>query len=409
MNVLRIIPSMNPASGGPCQGIRNIIPELEKLGIQNEVVCLDDPLESYIAKDPFKVTALGPAKGPWCYSSKLQPWLLENLQRFDIVIVHALWLYHGYAFIKSLEKYKLSLTDSGKELKFPKFYIMPHGMLDPYFQSASGRKIKAVRNWVYWKLIEKKLVNNADGLLFTCKAELLLAREPFRPYRPKRELDIGYGVQTPPEFNEDMTAAFLEKCPQVKDQSFILFLSRIHEKKGIDHLIEAYTAMMDKLDQQETNSSVNSLFPKLVIAGPGLDTDYGKKMQHRVSASKILSENIFFPGMLGGNAKWGAFYNSEAFILPSHQENFGISVVEALACSKPVLISNEVNIWNEIMEAGGGMVADDTTEGTLKLLEFWQQLSTAEKIAMGKKAQSCFTKTFSIVPAARRFREMVVA
>ena len=90
MNILRVIASMNPASGGPCQGIRNSIPELEKIGIHNEVVCLDDPREQFKTKDTFKIYALGPGKTPWCYSNKLIPWLKENLMRFDAVIVHGL-------------------------------------------------------------------------------------------------------------------------------------------------------------------------------------------------------------------------------------------------------------------------------------------------------------------------------
>ncbi len=408
MKVLRIIPSMNPSSGGPCQGIRNIIPELEKLGIYNEVVCLDGPLENFIEKDTFTITALGPSKGPWQYSPKLIPWLLDNLGRFDIVIVHALWLYHGFAFYKALKQFKKSSAGSGNELKYPKFFIMPHGMLDPYFQQATERKMKAIRNQVYWKLIESKLINNSDGLLFTCNAELLLAREPFRPYHPKQEINIGYGVEPPPPFEDGMNRAFLEKCPQVKDQPFILFLSRIHEKKGIDHLIEAYGNVLDNMQGHKKLAAGKLSFPKLVIAGPGLETPYGKKMQQLVSGSATLKESVFFPGMLTGNAKWGAFYGSDAFVLPSHQENFGIAVAEALACGKPVLISNQVNIWREIIEAGGGMVEDDTTAGTQKLLEAWQRLSCEEKKVMGEQAQNSFINNFSIIPAAKRFCQLVM-
>jgi hypothetical protein len=72
--------------------------------------------------------------------------------------------------------------------------------------------------------------------------------------------------------------------------------------------------------------------------------------------------------MLSGAAKWGALYGCEAFVLPSHQENFGIAVVEALACGKPVLISDQVNIWREIVEDGAGLVEGDTEEGVEKLL-----------------------------------------
>ena len=399
MNVLHLIPSMHPDAGGTSQGIRNIIPGLEQLGITNEVVCIDDPAEVFLAKDKFKITALGPSKGPWQSSDKLIPWLVENIGRFDVVIINALWLYHGYAFRKALRQYKKLHSAEGSQLHAPKFYVMPHGMLDPYFQKAADRKIKAIRNWVYWKLIESKLVNEADGLLFTCESELRLAREPFSPYHPKREINIGYGTDAPPVCAPDMSEAFLEKCPEVAGQPFLLFLSRIHEKKGVIHLIEAFEKII----------AMQPAFPKLVIAGPGLETAYGKKMQQLVNSSKVLQQSVFFPGMLTGNAKWGAFYGAEAFILPSHQENFGIAVVEALACGKPVLISKQVNIWHEIIEGGGGLVEDDTTAGTLRLLESWQRLSKNEKEAMSTNAQTVFQKHFKIETAAERFKEALIS
>lgn len=118
---------------------------------------------------------------------------------------------------------------------------------------------------------------------------------------------------------------------------------------------------------------------KLVLAGPGLDTPYGQKIQQMITSSAFLKSNVYLPGMLDGYAKWGAFYGCEAFILPSHQENFGIAVAEALACQKPVLISNQVNIWREIEAAGGGIIEDDTIDGIEHLLLKWNALSKEEK------------------------------
>ena len=402
MQVLRIIASMDPASGGPCQGIRNIIPELEREGIHNEVVSLDDPLSTFIGGDPFNIVALGPAKGPWNYSEKLVPWLLDNLHRFDVVIVHGLWLYHGYAVKKSLSLIKKKAVNFNS---LPRLFVMPHGMLDPYFQRASERRLKALRNWVYWKFIENKIINNADGLLFTCEAELRLARQPFHPYHPKQEINIGYGVQSPPAYELIKTNGFFEKCPQVRDQPFLLFLSRIHEKKGVDHLVEAYEQVISQCAIEKINFQA---IPKLVIAGPGLESAFGQKMQQKVAQSPLLGENVFFPGMLSGDAKWAAFYACEAFILPSHQENFGIAVVEAMACGKPVLISNQVNIWTEIIEAGAGLAADDSTKGVKQLLNSWQCLDREEKIRMGLRALDCFKKDFTIRAAGKRFTDLVV-
>lgn len=380
---------MDPSQGGTSQAVRSMVPSLKDLGIGSEVVCLDEPEASFLKHDLFLIQAIGPAKGPWSYSSQLNGWLTNNLHRFDAVIVHGLWLYHGYATSNVIRK----LRDR-KDSRLPKLFVMPHGMLDPYFQRGPERKLKAIRNWLYWKLIEGGVVNRADGLLFTCTAELFLAREPFKPYHPKREINVGFGIEPPPPYTDAMRAAFLKKCPQLEGQSYLLFISRIHEKKGVDLLVEAYSKI----------AGHNA--PKLVIAGPGLESDYGRSIQKMVSDAN-LSQSVFFPGMLSGDEKWGSFYNCEAFVLPSHQENFGIAVVESLACSKPVLISNKVNIWHEIETAGGGMVSDDTIEGISQTMVRWMNTTSEEKYKMGQQARNAYEINFAIGPVARRIVEAV--
>ena len=104
----------------------------------------------------------------------------------------------------------------------------------------------------------------------------------------------------------------------------------------------------------------------------------------------------------------GRILSIRSFILPSHQENFGIAVVEALACGKPVLISNQVNIWSEIKEAGAGFVEKDTIEGTENLLRSWQLLSVENKKIMCNQAVQCFKNNFSIELAAKKFRDLVI-
>lgn len=391
MKVLRVISSMDPQKGGPCQGIRNAIPELTKLGVSNEVVCLDNPEESFLTQDKFKIIALGPAKTSWCYSNKLTPWLIDNICKYDIVIVHGLWQFHGYSVSSVLKQLKRKHST----VALPKFYVMPHGMLDPYFQVAAGRRLKAIRNNVYWKLIESKIINNSDGLLFTCKAELQLAKTTFRNYHPSQELNIGYGIEQPPQFIPEMKATVSKHFQQQTVCPYLLFLSRIHPKKGIDLLIQAYTQM----------SAVQNDLPYLLIAGPGHDSEYGRTLQEMVKKNPSIANKIIFTGMLSGNNKWGAFYECEAFVLPSHQENFGIAVVEALGCGKPVIISDQVNIWNEINEAGAGIIANDNLKGTCDALNFWLNLSQEQKKKMGENAFNSFTSLFSIEKSALKFMQ----
>ena len=100
--------------------------------------------------------------------------------------------------------------------------------------------------------------------------------------------------------------------------------------------------------------------------------------------------------MLIGDAKWGAFYASEAFILPSHQENFGIAVAEALACGKPVLLADKVNIAEDIAEDGAGLMELDTAEGTLRLLQRWIGMTISERKRMAELAYQCFQHRYDM-------------
>jgi glycosyltransferase involved in cell wall biosynthesis len=264
---------------------------------------------------------------------------------------------------------------------------MPHGMLDPWFQTEKTRKIKAIRNYIYWHLVEKHVINQVDGILFTCEQELLLARTTFSRYHPKKEVNVGYGIETPPENNLKFSEAFEILCPRLKGEQFFLFLSRIDFKKGVDILINAYILL----------SQENPNLPHLVIAGPH-DSNYAKEMILLAAGNP----KIHFPGMLRGPAKWGALYCCDAFILPSHQENFGIAVAEALACSKPVLISNKVNIYREIEDGGAGIINEDDLEGTLSNIKQWNNLSLIEQKQMGQSAHLVYKKDFSVMNSAKK-------
>jgi glycosyltransferase involved in cell wall biosynthesis len=105
---------------------------------------------------------------------------------------------------------------------------------------------------------------------------------------------------------------------------------------------------------------------------------------------------ISFPGMLTGDVKWGALSAAEAFVLPSHQENFGIAVAEALACGTPVLISNKVNIWREIEADGAGYVENDDLAGTVNSLKHWLATPPDARSAMRGNATKSFANRFEI-------------
>ncbi|MEM1228860.1 MAG: glycosyltransferase [Planctomycetota bacterium] len=402
MKSLHLIASMDPSSGGVCQALRNSIPELARLGCESEVVCLDDPGETRKSNDPFPVHQLGRGRGPWALSLTLAPWMQSQLPEFDVVILHGLWLYPSYAVRKVTQN--LRHADS---VRCPRFFVMPHGMLDPWFQRDPSRRLKAIRNWLVWMTVERYTIERADGLLFTCQRELELARETFRPYQPRVETVVGLGVPTPPSQTQAMKAKFRTKVPGLGERPYLLFLSRIHPKKGVDLLIDAYLDLNAR-EPSSHNSRPNIgqreavIVPDLVIAGP-TDSDFGETMIRRADGHT----SIHFPGMLSGDTKWGAFYGCDAFVLPSHQENFGIAVVEALACGKPVLISDQVNIYREIEDAGGGLVRPDTLMGAANLLRDFSRLSAEERVKMSIAAEHCFQKYFSIHQGAAKMLQAI--
>ncbi len=397
LRALHVISSMNPVSGGPCQVLRNTIPLLREHGIESEVVTFDVADESTYANDPFPIHGVGPSKNPWCYSSRFKPWLTENISRFDLIILHGLWLYNGFATYRAIQPLKKVNGDVS-----PKFLIMSHGMLDPWFQRDPSRRLKAWRNWFYWKLIERNVVNGADGILFTCEQELLLARQTFAGYLPKRELNVGLGIAEPPPESTQMRTAFDDACSQREERPYLLFISRIHPKKGVDLLLNAYEKLRESIHGSEIK------IPDLMIAGP-TDSAYAQEMIALAERLQLVGAApvVHFVGMLQGDAKWGAFYGCDAFVLPSHQENFGIAVAEALACGKPVLISNQVNIWREIESSGAGFVADDNAQGTYQLLDRWCRLSETERQSMQSKARACYQDHFDVAVSTKRMADVL--
>lgn len=386
MKVLRVITSMNPKTGGPCQGIRNVNHFIRQLGTEVEVVCLDNENEVYTTKDDFVIHKIGHGKTSYQYQPLLYNWLIRNASNYDVVMVHGLWQHYNIVVYKAINALKKT------QKKAPKVVIMPHGMLDPYFQTAADRKWKALRNEIVWFFIEKKCINKADAIFYTCQEELQLAATTFEGYSPKKTINVSYGIEAPPARKPEFDSAFYKKCPQVQNKEYWLFLSRIHEKKGIDLLIKAYNQL--SLD--------NPALPDLVIAGPQ-ESAYGQEMIKMAAGNS----KIHFSGMLQGEEKWGAFYNCQAYLLPSHQENFGIAIVEALACEKAVLITDKVNIYREIEDGGGGFVSADTFHGVLGILKKWEALSTNEKAEMGKNAFLIYKKHFDVKSTAERLNKVL--
>lgn len=378
MRLLHVIHSANPLTGGPIEAVRQLSAIHLELGHQVEIASLDDPASAFIPESrTIPIHGLGPGRTHYGYSARMTPWIRANESRFDAVIVHGLWQYHGLATRRALV---------GRR----PYFAYTHGMLDPYFKRAYP--LKHLKKWLFWPWGDYRVLRDAKAVLFTCEEEKLLARQSFPLYRCN-EVVAGLGTSAPPGNIEEQRRVFLEKVPEVAGKKFLLFLGRIHVKKGCDLLIDAFGKV----------AADTGL--RLVMAGPD-QTGWKADLIRRAEALGV-ADRIVWPGMIGGDAKWGAFRCADAFVLPSHQENFGLAVAEALAAGCPVLISDKVNIWREIATDGAGLVESDTPGGTDRLLSGWLTRPDADRASMREKAVACFNHRFEIRRSAQTLLDII--
>lgn len=384
MRVLRIISSANPEHGGPIEGVRRVGSALSALGHEQQVATLDPPDAPWIKDADFPIIALGEkaitvAMGPpplwrrFGYSPRAVPWLRTHASDFDVAIVSGLWNYATMAARRALVGGALP------------YVVFTHGMLDPWFKRTYP--VKGLAKQAIWPFNEGPLLAHAEAVLFTSEEERQLARGAFYPYRAKERV-VGYGTADVTGDAASQVEAFRAACPALGSRRFLLFLSRIHEKKGCDLLVGAFA------DLAGANPEVD-----LVVAGP--DQVGLREELQGVAAARGVAERIHWPGMLAGDAKWGAFRSCDAFVLPSHQENFGIVAVEAMACGRPVLTTDKVNIWREIERDGAGLIASDDAVGVTSLLTRFLSLPDEDRREMGVSSRTCFLNHFHIDGAAR--------
>lgn len=365
--ILHVVASVDPALGGVAESIRARGIELLKIGHQVEVVSMDDPNAPFIQSYELKLHAVGRGISGWNYHPGLIRWLKDNCHRYDAVIVDGLWQFHVLAV-------RLALRDKGVP-----YFVFPHGMLDPWFKSTYP--LKHLKKWLFWPWCEYLTLKHAQAVLFTCEEEKRLASESFWLYQVKPRV-VPFGTTPPPENGAALRAAFLSAHPILQGKKILLYLGRIHEKKGCDMLIEAFGQIAHEHKDLH-----------LVIAGPG-EESLINTLRDRAHALGVATQTHWV-GMLRGDQKWGAIYSADLFTLPSHQENFGIAVAEALACETPVSISNKVNIWREISENNAGFVEPDTVAGTMVGIRKFFALKQYEVEKMRQKAREVYLKHFS--------------
>jgi glycosyltransferase involved in cell wall biosynthesis len=367
VRILHVIPSIEAASGGPTEGLRQLCRIYHGGGHEIHIASLDSPAAAARIDFPAKVFGLGPGWGVYGYSPRAVPWFVRNITNYDVVFLNGVWQYDALSAYRALSRARVP------------YAVFAHGMLDPYFRDRFP--LKHLKKSLYWRLLLSRILHDANAVLFTCEEEKRLARESFQGYAV-REMVVPFGTFPPRTDLGAASSEFLHRWPQLRGKRLALSMGRLDAKKGVDLLLRAFAETLGR-----------DASWRLVVAGPG-HAEQQARLVYLAHTLKI-SSSVLWTGMLEGALKWGALATAELFILPSHQENFGMVIAEAMACRLPVIVTKKVNVWRDVQRSGAGLVCDDTFEGVRESLLRWQMMKAEEITAMGMRSRRCFDGRFN--------------
>jgi glycosyltransferase involved in cell wall biosynthesis len=335
MRILHVISSIDPRAGGTTTAVAGMAGFQAEAGLSVTVAAtygrrFDDSVAKQLERRGVTVRLVGPARTPLAYHPGIKPLLHELTRNTDVVHIHGLWeeIQHRAARVAHAQGVPYIMT--------------PHGMLDPWCLNQSK-----LRKKIYLALRLRRDLNQAAAMYFTTQQERKLI-EPLDLKPPAIVEPLGVDLDEFKSLPERGT--FRAKYPQLGEKRFIIFLSRIHHKKGLDLLIPAFAQLADKEIM-------------LVIAGPDSQDNYRARVEEMIQQHGV-ADRVIFTGMLHGVERIEALVDAELFTLPSYQENFGIVVIESLAAGTPLVISDQVNVHHEIAAGNVGAVVP-TDVGTL--------------------------------------------
>jgi glycosyltransferase involved in cell wall biosynthesis len=362
VDVLQVIPYMHPSAGGPPIVVDRFSRQLTECGRTNRVATTDvcargaDPRWTESSASSYAMDVF-PSVGPGTFSYS-RPFA-QNIDRLvaqsRVVHLHAVWTYLTWATLRACRRQNVPCV------------VMPHGMLDPNSLSRKWLKKQLYGRWVEWPTLRR-----TDGMIYTNQVEKSVTEGSIS--RLPRGYVVPLGSDEPPDADRSILAAeFLADYPQLQAKELVVFLSRLHSKKGLDLLIPGFAQVA------QGNSRAH-----LVIVGAA-EPEYQKRLDEMVEQSHA-AHCVTFTGPLSGRKKWSALAAAQVFALPSYQEAFPLAVIEAMRMGLPVVITQKVNICGDIMQAGGGVECELSPQSVAQALE--ELLSDPQKIAaIGGRAQ----------------------
>ena len=370
MKVLHIIPSVSPVRGGPSQAVLEMVNALCEQGITAEIVTTNDhgaelldvalnqwikyPLRSseesvsvrFFSRFSPKINSLR----EFAFSSTFTTWLWHHIANYDLVHIHAIFSYPS------------TIAMAIARLQKVPYIVRPIGQLCEWsLQQGASKK------QMYLNLLERANINHSQCLHLTSEQE---QREVSKLYlkTPNFIAPLGLSLPTPiPDARQRLRQHFNLRS----DEPIILFLSRLHPKKGLEYLIPA----LGKLTHQRFS---------FILAGSG-DPEYTAQVQSLLVAHGMC-DRTYSTGFVEGELKNLLLQGSDLFALTSHSENFGIAVLEAMAAGLPVLVTPEVALAAEVKQYQIGYVTELNVPNIITTLE--EYLTNVEQAQdMGRQAR----------------------
>ena len=349
LHVVHTVAGIGEREGGPSRTIPGLCRALGECGIDVELLTgetpdrqVNDPAETPYQVRYAPTVSVGGRRfpRPAAFARLLEVSLEPHTS--SVVHDHGLWLPSNHAVAKVARRRRV-----------PRI-VSPRGMLSAWSLRYRGGKKRFL-----WGLFQRRDLERADALHATSQAEA----EEFRAVGIENPIAVIANGITAPEGERDGSAHRRKRA---------LFLSRIHPKKGLEALVDAWSA-------------VRPAGWELVIAGPDEEGHRGR-IERRVQDAG-LGDTVAFPGAVGEDAKWDVYYRSDLFILPSLSENFGLAILEALATGLPV-ITTRAAPWSALTEQRCGWWTEVGAEPIAAALRDAVALSDSQRLEMGERGRA---------------------
>jgi glycosyltransferase involved in cell wall biosynthesis len=376
MKILQVIPSVSMVHGGPSRAIVNMEQALAGRGIAVTTVTTNDDGDNRFLSVPVGVPVETPFATRWYFprttlyfkvSVSLGKWLVQNVKSFDVVHAHALFSFAPVA-----------AAMVARQQGVP-YVLRPLGVLAQYGLTKHHPFLKRIS----FSVIERRLMESANAIHFTSASEKAEAETLEVSFR---SAVIPLGIELSNKVSERNIST------KSAGRFNLLFLSRIDPKKNLEALLHALRLLRNR-DADFT----------LSIAGDG-DPTYVAALKS-LARELQLDDRVTWLGHIEDEPKRTAMEVASAFVLPSHSENFGLAVAEALAAGLPCLVSREVAISGSIEEAGAGVVTGLTpTEIAQGLERLLTKLRSGTTMSLA--AQALARKEFSLDAMGERLETL---